>query len=105
MSEPGVAWHTMPVQQSPFVVHAPPAEAQALPQVSLPVNGSGKQGSWLQHSPENAQFPPAGTQAAKELQRGIPVASGWQHSLPEMQSQQSLRTLVRLPAQTRVSLK
>ena len=103
--EPGVAWHTIPVQQSPFVVQAAPASAQELPQVSLPVTGSGKHGSWLQHSPENEQLPPTGTQAVKELQRGIPVASGWQHSLPEMHSQQSLRTLVRSPAQTLVSLK
>jgi hypothetical protein len=75
-TDPGVGWHTMPVQQSPLVEHVPPAGTQALPQVRLPVTGSGRHGSWLQHSPENEQLPPTGTQAARELHRGIPVLSG-----------------------------
>ena len=97
-------WQSKPVQQSALVVHAPLLGTQAVPQNNRPVVGSGTQGRWLQHSPEKAQAPPGSTQAVSELQRGMPVASGWQQSLPEMQSQQSLRTLVRSPAQTKVVL-
>ena len=104
LTDPGVGWHNTPVQQSPLVVQAPPAGTHELPHVSLPVTGSGRQGSRLQHSPENEQLPPVGTQAASALQRGMPVGSSWQHSLPLMQAQQSLRTFVKLPAHTRVCL-
>ena len=102
LTDPGVGWHKAPVQQSALVVHAPPAGAHELPHVSLPVVGSGRQGSRLQHSPENEQLPPVGTQAASALQRGMPVGSSWQHSLPLMQAQQSLRLLVVEPSQTAV---
>ena len=102
-SEPGVTSQSKPVQQSALVVQALPRGAQELPQVSLPVAGSGTHGRWLQHSSENAQLPPAGTQVVRALQRGIPVRSSWQHSLPEMQAQQSLRLVV-VPPQIAVSL-
>ena len=101
-SEPGGTAHSAPIQQSALVVHRPPKGTHLLPHVSRPVTGSGTHGSRSQQSPEKAQLPPGGTQAARALQRGMPVRSSWQHSLPLMQAQQSFRLLVVAPWQTAV---
>jgi hypothetical protein len=100
-SEPGGTTHTRPVQQSLLVVQVSPLIWHIAPQCNAPVE-SGTHGSPLQHSPENEQLPPGITHAASELQRGMPLLSSTQHSLPEMHPQQSLRTLVVPPWQTTV---
>ena len=74
-SEPGGTSQSMPVQQSALVVHKPPFDTQEEPHFSWPVTGSGTQGNPSQHSPENAQLSPAGTQAVSELHRGMPIRS------------------------------
>jgi hypothetical protein len=110
LSEPAGTRHRSPVQQSPLVVHSPPEGAHMDAQCSAPAE-SGTQGKPPQQSPANEQLPPAATHATPasfvwvRLQRGMPVLSGWQQVLLEMQAQQSLRTLVVPPWQTAVLVK
>jgi hypothetical protein len=103
-SAPGGTTQRRPVQQSAFVVQRLPDETQVEPQCRAPV-ASGTHGAELQQSPENEHEPPAGTHCPRPLQRGIPTASGTQHSFPEMQPQQSARTFVVPPWHTIVFVK
>src|SRR5256885_12342181 len=102
VSAPGGTMQVTPAQQSPVDVQGPPSDTQLPPSVptphlSWPV-ASGTQGSPPQHSPLKVQLPPDITHMPPSfrlmaLQRGMPLLSSWQHSLPEMQAQQSLRSL------------
>jgi hypothetical protein len=96
-SEPGGMMQVPPGQQSAVVVQVPPSATHMEPQTSWPI-AFGTQGWLLQHSPLKLQAPPGATQVPPSLglmalQRGIPSRSSWQHSLPAMQAQQSLRSL------------
>jgi len=88
--EPAATTHRVPVQQSAVVVQSPPPVTQVEPHRRWPV-ASGTQGASLQQSCAEAHAPPGATQAAIELQRGTPVPSSLQQSLPEVQAQQSFR--------------
>jgi hypothetical protein len=80
VADPTARMQVVPTQQSASMVHAPFGGTQTLPlsggtrQRKTPVP-SGTQGSCSQQSIAEEQIPPAGTQAARPLQRGTPSVS------------------------------
>jgi hypothetical protein len=101
--EPGGMMQAKPLQQSLVAVHAPFSGTQLIePHTSSPL-GPGTQGSPLQQSPDEAQAPPAETQAPMPWQRGTPCVSSWQKPLLPGAEQQSL--LIELTGQPPLFLK
>ncbi len=93
--EPGAVTHIDPTQQSPLMVHEPPAGMQVPPSGpckhrSTPL-GSGTQGTRSQQSADDAHVSATLRQVPSPWHRGTPSGSSWQ--APELPTapQQSFR--------------
>jgi hypothetical protein len=90
--EPSSVTHSEPRQQSPEIVHDPPADTQlVVAQCSMPC-ASGTHGESLQQSSAEAHVSPALRQVSpRPLQRGTPSRSSWHTPEFPGAAQQSFR--------------